>query len=306
MGIFDYFKKKDDQEEKDILQQLHDPLFDFSHYLCNENEQACSLDEIPEGVGEFGIDPKNPIPMLALFGLLNQPVQIYLNSLLTEEGKRVTGSRIGSLQVENINFSVDKWEIVDFEGNHKNFIYVSLYHKKISQKSPKGFLLNSYSVALENDSLLGRENFIPLRGRYMDLAKESLPEDLKDIIPLELIRVLVYAQRFLLVGPDEYRKEDYFNFPLEEFDVDELYFGAVQIFNYYKGISPNHYIKLKNIDNLKALLLTLSHYQLVKSEHIDNNLTTKVLKATFKHKLELEPKPPKMTKDITLYFKLSE
>ena len=95
--------------------------------------------------------------MLAMFGLLDKPAQIYLNSLLTEEEKELMDQRIGSEQVENINFSVDKWEIFDFEGNHQNFIYFSLYHKKISQKSPKGFLLNSYLVALENDSLLGRK-----------------------------------------------------------------------------------------------------------------------------------------------------
>ena len=52
MGIFDWFKKKDNlkknEEEQDVLQLLHDPLFDFSNYVCNKNEQACSLDEIPD------------------------------------------------------------------------------------------------------------------------------------------------------------------------------------------------------------------------------------------------------------------
>ena len=36
--------------------------FIIFNYLCNENEQACSLKEIPEGVSY--LNPKNPIPML--------------------------------------------------------------------------------------------------------------------------------------------------------------------------------------------------------------------------------------------------
>ena len=60
--------------------------------------------------------------------------------------------------------------------------------------------------------------------------------------------------------------------------------------------------------NYSVLLnyLVLSHYQLVKSEQIDNDLCTKVLKATFKHKFELGQDPPNEFKEITLYFKLSE
>ncbi|RLD51189.1 MAG: hypothetical protein DRI94_06690 [Bacteroidetes bacterium] len=110
---------------------------DFAKLLVSGNKQATSLEEIPEGIGEFGLTATNPVPVK---GLVND--RIYLNKLRTVEGKKVEYIRLSSTKTQNIEMPVDIYKI-SVDGSYLTKIYISPYHKKTSTKAPKGFNLIS-------------------------------------------------------------------------------------------------------------------------------------------------------------------
>ncbi|OJJ21245.1 hypothetical protein BKI52_11815 [marine bacterium AO1-C] len=99
-----------------------------------DNPQAGHYDEIPEGTGRFGWDVTNPIPVNGI-----PANEMYLRKLETDDGRMITWQRRGSHSSPNIGGMIDKYEI--FSGKKKSigFLYISPYHKKLSQKVPEGF-----------------------------------------------------------------------------------------------------------------------------------------------------------------------
>ncbi|MBK9320158.1 MAG: hypothetical protein IPM91_16070 [Bacteroidetes bacterium] len=106
--------------------------------LLNEiksNHQACRVDEIPQGIGEFGLEKTNPIPT---YGIPEN--ETYLRSLRTLNGEVLRYRRTGSIEVENINKRVDEYEIFNFQGETIAFIYLSPYHWTTSKNLQSGFM----------------------------------------------------------------------------------------------------------------------------------------------------------------------
>lgn len=105
--------------------------------LMNEiysNPQRSYADEIPQGIGEFGLEITNPIPT---FGVPAN--EIYLNRLLFINGLKPRWRRIGSSSTLNIDKSIDMYEIFDSVGETVCTLYINPYHLKTSNKIPKGF-----------------------------------------------------------------------------------------------------------------------------------------------------------------------
>lgn len=103
--------------------------------LFGTDRVGCDTDEIPTGIGEFGFDPTNPIPVRGLAAN-----HIYLESLRTNDGRKVENKRNGSLTVANISGNIDEYEITQ-SGNFLCNLYISPYNQKISSLPPKNFIL---------------------------------------------------------------------------------------------------------------------------------------------------------------------
>ena len=132
MGLFDFFKKQ--PNEADWMSMLPKEFADALLMEIKNNPQACNLDEIPQGVGRFGLVPTNPVPV---YGIPSS--QIYLHKLRDRAGERLRWRRNGSFDVNNIAKKVDEYEIYDFSGDVLTTIYISPYHWKTSSKAPAGF-----------------------------------------------------------------------------------------------------------------------------------------------------------------------
>ena len=118
----EYFNMYPDEMRTIILDEIY------------SNPQKCSEDEIPQGVGEFGLEITNPIPT---FGVPAN--EIYLNKLLLPNGLKPRWRRIGSTSTFSITKSIDMYEIFDNKGETVCTLYINPYHLKISNKIPKGF-----------------------------------------------------------------------------------------------------------------------------------------------------------------------
>ena len=86
------------------------------------------LDELPNGVGDFGRSEENPIPVNGPIGEL-----AYLSRLTTQDGQRLLYHRLGSVD------DIDIYETVSIDGGRWDILFFSMYHPRKSRKAPSGY-----------------------------------------------------------------------------------------------------------------------------------------------------------------------
>lgn len=121
-------KMKEIYADPNLKEQLE--LFSLLERL---NKEGTDRDVMPEGVGEFGLDITNPIPVNTIFGS-----NAYLRKLLTTNGSVIEYERIGSMKAPNISALIDGYSI-KVKGEQIAIIYICPYNKKNSNRVPKGF-----------------------------------------------------------------------------------------------------------------------------------------------------------------------
>jgi hypothetical protein len=98
--------------------------------------------ELPNGHGEFGLTPTNPIPCKTVFGST-----AYLGRLRASDGTKVKYERIGSVQSDVSPNPIDAYDVAHRDGRKLATIYISPYHQRISERAPRGFALAEHSFA---------------------------------------------------------------------------------------------------------------------------------------------------------------
>lgn len=106
---------------------------DLFEIMKSMNEDGTAENEIPEGYGEFGYELTNPIPVNTTFGTTS-----YLSKLKTMDNLKVSYDRIGSFSSPVSMHPVDGYKI-SLDGMDLATLYISSYHKKNSEKTPKNF-----------------------------------------------------------------------------------------------------------------------------------------------------------------------
>jgi tetratricopeptide (TPR) repeat protein len=129
---------------------------------------------------------------------------------------------------------------------------------------------------------------------YFDESKQKLPKILQDKIPNKYVYIWSKSSLLLSRGFSEYRANDFFKYPLVEWDESEMTICANQIVHYLKGFDTNHYIDTSNIENAINLLLTF-HFEKTSIKQITNKSNEKILSISFQHKVDKD--------EITLFFR---
>lgn len=89
------------------------------------------VDRVPGGVGDFGRDSRNPIPVNGALEEL-----LYISQLVSPAGSRFLGHRLGSIS------KIDVYEIVSLDRSQWDVLYLDLYHPRKSHVAPAGLRLN--------------------------------------------------------------------------------------------------------------------------------------------------------------------
>lgn len=128
MGLFDFFKSKKNEGDGAIdLLKIYSKMY----------ENGLDVDELPNSIGEFGLEVTNPIPTHTAMGSTT-----YLSKLKTADGGPIKFSRIGSFGASNYpDTPVDGYRIETIDGQKLPNLYLCMYHKRNSNKAPKGFSL---------------------------------------------------------------------------------------------------------------------------------------------------------------------
>src|SRR5262249_31872827 len=113
----------------------------------SEVSRGTDCDELAGAVGEFGRDPRNPIPVNGLLGEL-----IYLSNLQTADSEHVMFHRLGSIN------KVDIYETVSLDGAMWDILFLHQYHPRKSKRSPSSY--QTVPVTERNRVLLGTNDFL--------------------------------------------------------------------------------------------------------------------------------------------------
>src|SRR5439155_22045328 len=107
MGLFGFLKPRKQKSVYDVL--MENPLFQQQKVLFDAMNQVCATgcagDELPNGHGEFGLTPTNPIPTNTIMGS-----RYYLSQLCTSDGKKVHNERRGHVTSEVSQMPIDVYE----------------------------------------------------------------------------------------------------------------------------------------------------------------------------------------------------
>jgi TPR repeat protein len=106
--------------------------------LFGSDEQGYDADVIPFAIGEFGLEPTNPVPVRGIGGS-----RAYLDKLRLAGGQPVASKRIRALKVADANIMVDEYEIFDGQNRLVCKLYICPYHQRVSCKAPRGFTIQN-------------------------------------------------------------------------------------------------------------------------------------------------------------------
>jgi hypothetical protein len=143
MALFDFLRHKPKTLRDAVIENpIYRQQKELYEALCALCEDGYDADELPHGLGEYGLTATNPILTKTVFGST-----AYLGRLRTIENTKVNYQRIGSIASHVSPNPIDVYQVTDASDRTLATLYVSPYHKRISTRAPQGFLLAAHSFA---------------------------------------------------------------------------------------------------------------------------------------------------------------
>ncbi len=132
---------------------------------------------------------------------------------------------------------------------------------------------------------------------YLFESLNKLPKALQEKFPKKYVYIWSKACSLLRKGGAEYRKNDFFHYPLPEWNESEMTQCLNQIVHFLKGFEKSHYLEADNLRSALNLLLTF-HFEAVAKNQINSNKNQKLLEIRFRHKVD--------SSEIVLYFAINQ
>lgn len=201
-----------------------------------------------------------------------------------QKARSLRGIGYNLIELGDFNNSLINYEkSLEYEESKTARNEISLIKEKLSNES-----LNIYSKGtnlVKSEKVYSFEYFIE--------QENKLPNSIKEKIPNKYVYLWSKASLYLSIGSESFRNEDYFKYPLREWDIDQIDAGVIQIVQFLKGVSPDYYIELNSIANVEQLMLT---FHFVKKS--EKKLNDNIFEITFKHKMDKDK--------INLFFKIKK
>lgn len=156
-------------------------------------------------------------------------------------------------------------------------------------------MINDTIKALGDISERNKAKYVRSYEFYKE-QKEKLPEELQDKITASHAYMQSKASIFETEDVDEFRKKDYWHYPLKEWDTDEIKSAMHQIAYFIKGIAPEHSITIRDEESAKNVLLTL-HYKFTGDKEVVSKKDS-IVKMGFKHRIRKDT--------VSVFFKMKE
>ena len=135
MGIFNFFRKKREEDSKEINEKDFMAQMEAMMKKIKE-EEGTDLDELPNHKGEYGFSKDNPILLISV-----SESRKYLNKLIYIKpgASQYTWQRTGSMHSSIVKAPIDEYNLLDANLNVIKTIYIWPYNRINSKKVPEGF-----------------------------------------------------------------------------------------------------------------------------------------------------------------------
>lgn len=244
MGLFDFLRRKP-MSVLEVLQsspgfQQQKELFEGMDAMC---EAGVDADEMPNGIGEYGLAATNPIPCRRIFGST-----AYLGRLRAADGTKVCYERIGSTQSEISPQPIDMYEISHQAGKKLATLYISPYQKRISGKAPRGFILAEDSFAQVSPERIRHESMRGIFESIFPVVSEDSMLDLHEMkfgVPEWGDDSLMLTLRLVLFDIDEQTDQK----RVKDIWEQDVFFGSVPLPGGPSVISGSYHEAVLNLQH---------------------------------------------------------
>jgi hypothetical protein len=169
MGLFDFLKPKSAEEkQREKFERVRSEIIikvqpsQMNDFILMSDHDDSDLDENPNGIGRFGLDKTNPIPVNGLDNLDAYMDKIRYKYVSQKNGNTTynpiiyartsenDSQKIGDpkpdgelmasgLNVDNIKGTIDVYNLYSIGNKLLGKIYINCYSLKTSNKIPEGF-----------------------------------------------------------------------------------------------------------------------------------------------------------------------
>ena len=183
MGIFDFLKSKTPQEKLSEQRlkirnkiKINEKTSLMQSLILSSSHDDSMQDESPDGIGEFGLEKTNPIPVNGIDNVnaymdkiryeytsksgtntFNQISHVRTSdSDNTQIGSEMPKSGLvqSSTNCDNIKGMIDVYNLYSVGGGKLAKIYVNSYSLKTSNKIPKGFIHRDKTDPVKDSAVL--------------------------------------------------------------------------------------------------------------------------------------------------------
>ncbi len=207
---------------------------------------------------------------------------------ISQKARSLRGIGFALMELNDIE-NAEKYYEVSLEWEESDNARSELEIIKELKTNPERIIYQGISNFNQTEQINSYEYFLE--------QKEKLQNTIKGKIPKKYVYIWTKASRYLSMGTENFRHEDYFNYPMEEWDLEQIRIGVIQIVKYLKGITPEHIISLNTIEDVEHLLLTF-HFKLIDKKFLDINENDILLQAEFQHKMDNDK--------IVLFFQIAK
>lgn len=150
MGFFSsLFNRKSKQEQE--LDAIFEKIFNILNNddlqnnilpdMLKKELDPAPLNTLPDAAGEFGRDPGNPILCNGPLGEVTYLSRLVIPLPKKTEPLRMTFHRLGSYSYssDRNDVTVDKYELISYDGCLHDILYLDMYHAGKSHLCPKGY-----------------------------------------------------------------------------------------------------------------------------------------------------------------------
>lgn len=127
-------EKQDESKEEQLVE-----LSKEHPVLAKMASAGVDCDVLPYVKGDFGFFPSNPIPVNGTMGEIK-----YLARLRCADNSGIIFHRLETIDMKDIDGSVDIFETVCIDGKHWSILCLNMYHPRRSLIAPKYYSFSSY------------------------------------------------------------------------------------------------------------------------------------------------------------------
>lgn len=308
-----FWNEKEFESYKKIVNKDHiyfQNVFPYAHYLLAviQIERGYFKDAFNTLSKGLKLEPDNPI-LLSEFGLLFTD----LHGATKDTSWLYKSNELHRKAFYSRNYNTDDQKARALRGIGFNFIELGdfkeslLYYEKslefeesklarseiqIIKERAEHMANNDFYHIFQNKSNIGKAEKINSLD-YFDEQKKKLPENISKMISSKYVYLWIKAAKYFSDGSERYQRDDFFNYPLISWELNQIDAGAYQIVKYLNGVSPDHYIELNKLINAEELLQTFHFEKQNVIAYPDN-----IYEINFVHKVDRD--------NLKLYFKLKE